>query len=70
MELAYDALKKLRDMGLALLVVEQDLTRALDTADDLMVMCEGHVTMHKKPRDTSIEALAAASFGHEEEVPA
>lgn len=65
-EFAYDTLKKLREMGLALLVVEQDLSRALNTADDVMVMCEGLVTLHAKPRDTTLKALAAASFGHEE----
>ncbi|MEE9376308.1 MAG: ABC transporter ATP-binding protein [Rhizobiaceae bacterium] len=65
-ELAYAALKKLRDMGLALLIVEQDLNRALSTADEIMVMCEGHVTLHTEPKNTSLEALVAASFGHEE----
>lgn len=66
-DLAYETLNKLREMGLALLVVEQDLTRALSTADALMVMCEGHVTLHSKPQNTNLEALAAASFGHKEE---
>lgn len=65
-DLAYETLKKLRDMGLALLIVEQDLTRALGNADDLMVMCEGHVTLHSKPQDTDLETLAAANFGHEQ----
>ena len=65
-ELAYNALKKVRDMGLALLVVEQDLNRALSTADEIMVMCEGHLTLHTKPKNTSLDALVAASFGHEE----
>lgn len=66
-EFAYDALKKVRDMGLALLVVEQDLNRALSTADHLMVMCEGRVTLSTTPKQTSLEALVAASFGHEQE---
>ncbi|MCK7615940.1 ABC transporter ATP-binding protein [Roseibium sediminicola] len=63
-DLAYAALAKLREMGLALLVVEQDLSRALRTADALIVMCEGHVTLRAKPAETSLDALAAASFGH------
>lgn len=63
-DLAYDALKKLRDTGLALVVVEQDLGRALRTADHLMVMCEGRVTLATTPDRTTAEALAAASFGH------
>lgn len=65
-DLAYEALERLREMGLALLVVEQDLNRALRTADEVMVMCEGHVTLQAKPGDTNLEALAAASFGHKE----
>lgn len=66
---AYDALKKVRDMGLALLVVEQDLNRALSTADTLVVMCEGKVTLRTTPSETSLERLVAASFGHEEGSP-
>lgn len=65
-DLAYEALNKLRDMGLALLIVEQDLSRALRTADELAVMCEGLVTLQCKPGETSLEALAAASFGQAE----
>lgn len=65
-DLAYETLKNLCEMGLALLIVEQDLTRALNTADNLMVMCEGHVTLRSKPQDTNLETLAAASFGHEQ----
>ncbi|WP_282153377.1 ABC transporter ATP-binding protein [Ruegeria atlantica] len=65
-ELAYDALKQVRDMGLAIVVVEQDLSRTLNTADDIIVMCEGNVTLHAKPSETSLEQMASASFGHEE----
>lgn len=36
------------------------------TADDVMVMCEGNVTLHARPGDTTLQALAAASFGHED----
>lgn len=62
-DLAYDALEKVRDMGLALLVVEQDLNRAHATADHIIVMCEGRVTLRSRPHDTTTAALAAASFG-------
>lgn len=65
-DLAYETLEKLREMGMALLIVEQDLSRALNTADELMVMCEGDVTLHTKPSDTSLEHLIEASFGHKE----
>ncbi len=65
-ELAYDALKKVRDMGLAIVVVEQDLSRTLQTADDILVMCEGRVTLRANPKETTLEQMASASFGHEE----
>ncbi len=61
---AYDALNRLRDMGMALLIVEQDLNRALASADNLLVMCEGRITLQARPDETSLDALAAASFGH------
>ena len=63
-EFAYEALLRLREMGLALLIVEQDLSRALTTADQMVVMCEGQVTLRATPRETSLAELAAASFGH------
>lgn len=63
-EFAYETLHKLREMGLALLIVEQDLNRALSTADELVVMCEGHVTLRARPQETNLDELAAASFGH------
>lgn len=63
-EFAYETLLRLREMGLALLIVEQDLNRALTTADQLVVMCEGRVTLRANPQDTSMEELASASFGH------
>lgn len=63
-DLAYQTLAKLRDAGLALLVVEQDLKRALRTADKLVVMCEGRVTLRTIPAQTNMEELIAASFGH------
>ncbi len=60
-DLAYVALEKLRDMGLALVVVEQDLSRAVAVADNLLVMCEGQVTLNAAPENTTVEALVAAS---------
>lgn len=66
-ELAYQALQKVKDMGLAIIVVEQDLTRALNTADDLIVMCEGQVMLRSTPSQTSLDALVSASLGHRQE---
>ena len=63
-ELAYEALHKVKEMGLAILVVEQDLTRALKTADELIVMCEGREMLRSKPCQTTLDALVAASLGH------
>lgn len=63
-ELAYEALHKVKEMGLAILVVEQDLTRALKTADELIVMCEGREMLRSTPCQTTLDALVAASLGH------
>lgn len=65
-DLAYQALQKVKDMGIAILVVEQDLARALKTADDIIVMCEGHVMLRTKPNETNLEELSAASLGYGE----
>lgn len=61
-EFAYDVLKRLRDMGLALLAAKLDPRRALRIADDLIVMYEGDVTLRAKPQGTTLEALATAPF--------
>ena len=66
-DFAYQTLARLREMGLALLVVEQDLARAMRSADQLIVMCEGHITLRATPQETTLGALAAASFGHGKE---
>ncbi|MWB78244.1 ATP-binding cassette domain-containing protein [Pseudooceanicola sp. 216_PA32_1] len=63
-ELAYQALRKVRDAGIALLVVEQDLTRALACADELIVMCEGREMLRSLPGETTLDALVSASLGH------
>ena len=69
-DLAYDALKKVRDMGIALLMVEQDLGRAIAMANQIMVMCEGRVTLRTSPQETTTAALAHASFGQSSEAAA
>lgn len=62
-ESAYAAIGNLQKSGIAILIVEQDLSRSLDFADELLVMCEGRVTHHSTPSETSVDELAAASFG-------
>lgn len=62
-ELAYQTLQTLRDSGLALLVVEQDVARALRSADQLTVLCEGRSALHTTPDDTDTDNLIAACFG-------
>lgn len=62
-DLAYETLAKVKEMGLAILVVEQDLSRALKTADELIVMCEGRIMLQSTPCQTSLDELVAASLG-------
>lgn len=66
-DLAYGTLTDLKGSGLGMLIVEQDLGRALRTGDELVVMCEGHVTLRCQPKDTDLDALAKASFGQSAE---
>lgn len=63
-DLAYEALRKVRDAGIALLVVEQDLSRALACADELIVMCEGREMLRSLPGETTLDQLVSASLGH------
>jgi branched-chain amino acid transport system ATP-binding protein len=59
----YDALPEIRRQGVSLVIVEQDISRALDTADRVYCLMEGRVTLHGPPRELSREKIRAAYFG-------
>jgi branched-chain amino acid transport system ATP-binding protein len=59
----YAALPDVRAAGTALVIVEQDISRALDAADRVYCLMEGRVTLAGRPRALSREAIHAAYFG-------
>jgi branched-chain amino acid transport system ATP-binding protein len=59
----YAALPAIRETGAAVVIVEQDISRALAVADRVYCMMEGRVTLDAPARDASREAIHAAYFG-------
>ena len=59
----YAALPRIREAGASVLVVEQDIAKAMAVADDVHCMMEGRVTLSGKPEALSRDAIHAAYFG-------
>ena len=59
----YAALPAIRATGAAVIIVEQDITRALTVADRIYCMMEGRVTLTAPANDVTREAIHAAYFG-------
>lgn len=59
----YAALPAIRATGAAVVIVEQDISRALSVADRVYCMMEGRVTLHAAAKDVTREAIHAAYFG-------
>ena len=59
----YAALPRIRETGAAVVIVEQDIARALSVADRVYCMMEGRVTLAAPAKDVSREAIHAAYFG-------
>jgi branched-chain amino acid transport system ATP-binding protein len=59
----YAALPRIRETGAAVVIVEQDITRALSVADRVYCMMEGRVTLTASAGEVSREAIHAAYFG-------
>jgi branched-chain amino acid transport system ATP-binding protein len=59
----YAALPAIRATGAAVIVVEQDISRALSVADRVYCMMEGRVTLTAPAKDVAREAIHAAYFG-------
>lgn len=59
----YAALPKIRSQGTAVILVEQDISRALAGADRAYCMMEGRVTLHGHVGDLKREAIHNAYFG-------
>jgi branched-chain amino acid transport system ATP-binding protein len=59
----YAALPAIRATGAAVIIVEQDISRALAVADRIYCMMEGRITLHAPAKDVTREAIHAAYFG-------
>ena len=59
----YAALPRIKAAGAALVIVEQDIGRALSVADRVYCMMEGRVTLQADAAGLSREAIHAAYFG-------
>ncbi len=59
----YVALEVIRKEGASVIVVEQNITRALEAADRVYCLLEGRVTLTGRPGDLSHEQIRRAYFG-------
>ena len=59
----YAALPKIRASGAAIVLVEQDIGKALAVADRVYCMMEGHVTLAARAGDVTRAQIHAAYFG-------
>ncbi|TRC77529.1 ABC transporter ATP-binding protein [Mesorhizobium sp. WSM4307] len=59
----YAALPKIRESGAAIVLVEQDIGKALAVADRVYCMMEGRVTLVAKAADVTREEIHSAYFG-------
>lgn len=59
----YRMLPRIRDNGTGIIVVEQDIARALRSTDRFYCLQEGRVTLAGRPADASQDAIHLAYFG-------
>lgn len=59
----YDMLPKIVGNGLTAILVEQDVTRALASANKFMCVLEGRVALQGAPKAYSKDQISAAYFG-------
>jgi branched-chain amino acid transport system ATP-binding protein len=59
----YRMLQQIRDNGTGIIVVEQDIARALRSTDRFYCLQEGRVTLAGRPADADQEAIRSAYFG-------
>ncbi|WP_311031735.1 ABC transporter ATP-binding protein [Mesorhizobium koreense] len=59
----YEMLPKIRERGIGILVVEQDISRSLAVADRFYCLLEGRVNLSGRPAETSRDVVASHYFG-------
>jgi branched-chain amino acid transport system ATP-binding protein len=60
----YAALPRIRETGAAVVIVEQDIARALSVADRVYCLMEGRVTLTGAPAAITRDAVHTAYFGN------
>jgi branched-chain amino acid transport system ATP-binding protein len=59
----YQQIKQINQLGLTIILVEQDITRSLKAADRAYIMLEGKVVLEGNPADLTEERVKEAYFG-------
>ncbi len=59
----YRIIPAIREHGVAIMLVEQDITRSLAVADRFYCLLEGRVNLSGRPADTSREVVVQHYFG-------
>jgi branched-chain amino acid transport system ATP-binding protein len=59
----YETLSELRSAGATIVLVEQDLRRAMDACDDVVCLLEGRVALAAPVADVTRDQVVAAYFG-------
>jgi branched-chain amino acid transport system ATP-binding protein len=59
----YEIIAKIRDRGVGIVVVEQDIARSLAFADRFYCLLEGRINLTGRPQDTTREIVAKHYFG-------
>jgi branched-chain amino acid transport system ATP-binding protein len=62
----YNVFPQIRDDGLSLIVVEQDIDAALKVADHVYCFMRGRITLHGAPAELTRQQISAAYFGIED----
>ena len=65
----YRNLARIVESGLSIIFVEQDLKRALKTANRFVVMLEGRIVLRGRPDEVDEGAITAAYFGEHDAIP-
>ncbi len=61
----FDSLMRLKESGVALLMVEQYVTRALEMADSVYLMNRGRISFHGLPAEVDQDSVMQAYLGLE-----
>ena len=59
----YESLPTIKQEGVTLLLVEQDINKALEVADRVYCFQEGRISLTGVPRTLTKDSIAAAYFG-------